>query len=135
MRVRRFLFFYLSVALLGLGSCGRPKEADYDSLVYESRGALAFFKDPQTGKGFTGIARSRDKKGMVTAEFAMKDGLFHGMVKEWYANGQVKSETEFKNGERDGRNTEWREDGSVYNERIYSRDKIVEEKKGKGAAG
>lgn len=118
----------LIVSFAMLVSCGPPKEADYDSLVYESRGAEAFFKDPDTGKGFTGIARSKDKKtAALIAEFPMKDGVFHGKVKEWYPDGKAKSETEFKNGQRHGHNIEWKEDGSVYNERVYDQDRIVKE--------
>ena len=112
-----------------LVSCGEPKVTDYDALQYESKGALAFFKDPDTGKGFIGIAQQKNKQGVLTAEFPMKNGLFHGKVKEWYADGKPKSETEFKQGERDGHNIEWTADGKVYNERIYARDKIVKEMK------
>ncbi|TLD71736.1 hypothetical protein FEM03_06245 [Phragmitibacter flavus] len=112
-----------------LVSCGKPKEAAYDQLDYESRGALAFFKDPETGKGFTGLAKQTDKKGTVTAEFPMKDGLFHGNVREWYPDGTPKSETEFKGGERHGRNIEWNADGTIYNQRVYERDKIISENK------
>lgn len=122
------LKFLLAVtATFALAACGKPKEAAYDSLQYESRGALAFFKDPETGKGFTGLARQLHKNGKVAAEYPMKDGLFHGTVREWYDSGTAKSETEFRNGERHGRNIEWTADGKIYNQRVYDRDRIVEE--------
>jgi antitoxin component YwqK of YwqJK toxin-antitoxin module len=121
--------FWSMLMVVAVVSCGRPKEANYDQLAYESRGALAFFKDPQTGEGFTGLAKQIDKKGTVTAEFPMKKGLFHGNVREWYGDGTPKSETEFKNGERQGRNIEWTADGKVYHQRVYDRDKIVSETK------
>lgn len=110
-----------------LSACSKPKEAAYNSLEYESRGTLAFFKDPETGKGFTGIAKQLHKNGKVAAEYPMKDGLFHGNVREWYDSGAAKSETEFRNGERHGRNIEWTSDGKIYNQRVYDHDRIVEE--------
>ena len=121
-------FLILPVIFL-LSACGKPKEISYASLVYESQGAEGFFKDPETGKGFTGLAKDHDKKGNLIAEFHFKNGKFDGVVKEWYASGQAKSETTFKDGKRSGKNIEWKENGDVYNERVYDGDRIVSEKK------
>lgn len=118
----------LALAIV-LSACGKPKEIAYDQLEYQSKGALAFFNDPETGKGFTGVAQQRNKDGALTAEFPMKDGLFHGVVKEWYADGKSKSETEFYKGERHGNNIEWTADGQIYNTRVYDHDRIVSEHK------
>lgn len=65
----------------------------------------------------------------MRAEYPVKEGVFHGTVKEWYANGKPYAETVFVNGERTGRNMEWTESGLPYQERVYEKDKIVSEKK------
>src|SRR3954449_3565454 len=98
-------FLVLAAALLT--SCGHPKQVDYDKLIYSQD----FFTDPDTGKGFTGIAVQKDKSGKLRGEYPFKDGRFDGVVKEWHGNGKPSAETEFKNGERCGRNIEWTEAG------------------------
>lgn len=108
-----------------LSSCGPPKEVDYKTLSYSDN----VFTDPETGKGFTGIARQKYPDGKLRSEFPFKNGRFHGTLKEWYQNGKPLSETEFRNGERSGKNIEWTEAGLLYQERVYDRDKIVSEKK------
>ena len=105
-------------------SCAPPKEADYAKLDYKDN----VFTDPDTGKGFTGIARQKYPDGRLRGEYPFKNGLFHGTVKEWHANGKPSAETEFRNGERTGRNIEWTEAGLPFRERVYDRDKIVSEK-------
>jgi len=111
-------------SLLLLTSCSPPKEIDYGKLKYSND----FYLDPDTGKGFTGIAHQKYPDGKPQGTFPFKDGRLHGTVQEWYANGKMKSETEFKDGERSGKNTECTEAGAIYNERIYDHDHIVSEK-------
>lgn len=105
-------------------ACGKPKELLYRKLAYVDN----VFTDPDTGKGFSGIARDYHKNGRLKAEFPFKNGLFHGTVKEWHPNGKPMAETEFKKGERCGRNMEWTEAGLPYRERVYDHDRIVSEK-------
>lgn len=107
-----------------LCSCGKPKEVPYSKLGYADN----LFTDPDTGKGFSGIARDYHKNGQLKAEFPFKNGRFHGNVKEWHPNGKPMAETEFKDGERCGRNIEWTEAGLPYRERVYDHDKILQEK-------
>jgi antitoxin component YwqK of YwqJK toxin-antitoxin module len=107
-----------------LTSCSPPKEADYSKLGY----ANSVFTDPDTGAGFTGVARQKYPDGKLRGEYPLKNGRFHGTVKEWYPNGKPSAETEFKNGERSGRNIEWTEAGLPFRERVYDHDHIVSEK-------
>jgi len=115
--------------VLAFTGCKEPKQVPYEKLVYESQGVQAVFKDAETGKGFTGVSQNHDKNGKLIGEFHFKDGLFHGLVSEWYPNGKKKSETEFVKGVRTGRNTEWTEAGLLYQERVYDKDHIVSETK------
>lgn len=123
MRLLPALLLAIGSSIL-LSSCSPPKEADYAKLGYSDN----VFTDPETGKGFTGIARQKYPGGKLRAEYPFKNGRFHGTVKEWYPNGKPSAETEFKNGERSGRNVEWTEAGLPYRERVYDRDHIVSEK-------
>lgn len=120
----KLIFPLLFVFSLGLTSCGEPKEALYKDLGYKNDLLI----DPETGKGFSGIARDYYKDRKLKAEFIIKDGRFHGTVKEWHANGKASSETDFQNGERVGKNREWTDDGNLFRERVYDHDKIVSEK-------
>jgi antitoxin component YwqK of YwqJK toxin-antitoxin module len=117
------LSLLLSSAFL-LVSCGPPKEVDYRKLKYSDE----VFFDPDTGKAFTGIGRMKYPDGKLQSEWPLKNGRYHGTVKEWYPNGKPKAETEFKNGQRSGKNVEWTEAGLLYMERIYDKDRIVSEK-------
>lgn len=123
MKLLPVLTLFLCSAMM-LASCGKPKEADYTKLGYSNN----VFTDPDTGKGFTGIARQKQPDGKLRGEYPFKNGLFHGTVKEWHPNGKPSAETEFKNGERCGRNIEWTEAGLPFRERVYDRDKIISEK-------
>jgi antitoxin component YwqK of YwqJK toxin-antitoxin module len=125
----KLLLTFSLLSIIALVSCKKPKELPYEKLEYESKGVTGILKDPETKQGFTGVSQSRDEKGRLVAEFPVKNGLFHGTVKEWYPNGKKKSETEFKNGERFGKNIEWTEAGLIYSERVYERDVILSEKK------
>lgn len=116
----------LLAGLLGLAftSCGKPKEVPYKDLKYSNNS----FADPQTGKSFTGISKDHYEDGTLKAVYPLKDGLFHGTVKEWHRNGKPSAETEFVAGERVGKNREWTEAGLLYRERVYDHDRIASEK-------
>jgi antitoxin component YwqK of YwqJK toxin-antitoxin module len=130
--MKPFFALSLSVALvlfsaLLLSSCepkGPPKEIEYKKLDYADN----FFTDPETGKGFTGIARQYHSNKKLKSEIHFKNGRFHGPWKDFYENGKPLAETEFKNGKRSGKNIEWTETGLLYQERVYDDDKIVSEK-------
>lgn len=124
--MKRTALLLASCALLSLPSCEKPKEIDYKKLGFD--GANTFL-DPDTKKGFTGVAYDWFPDGAKKAEFRFKNGLMHGTVTEWYANGKKRGETVFDSGERCGKNTEWREDGSLYQERVYDHDRILSERK------
>lgn len=114
----------LALVSFVFASCGKPKEVPYKKLGYENNG----FTDPDSGKPFSGLARDHYKDGTLKAEFPIKNGRLHGVVKEWHPNGKPLAETQFVNGERTGQNREWTEAGLLYRERVYDRDKIVSEK-------
>lgn len=117
------IFFLAVAASFLLASCAPPKEADYSKLGYNDN----VFTDPDTNKGFTGIAKQTYPDGKRRGEYPFKDGKFHGTVKEWYPNGKPSAETEFQNGERVGNNIEWTEAGLIFRKRVYDHDKIVSE--------
>ena len=105
-------------------SCAKPKEMFLSKLDFDG---IKTFLDPETHKGFTGIARDNHKNGQPRIEWPMKNGLMHGEIREWYSDGKQLSVTEFKDGERCGKNVEWSKNGELYMERVYDHDRIVSE--------
>jgi hypothetical protein len=88
-----------------------------------------------------GIARTRYGNGILASEHRFKDGLLHGLCREWdengnllgefkmvhgtgvqrewHDNGQLKIEVSTVNGEFSGRNRIWLRDGTLIAERFY----------------
>ena len=88
-----------------------------------------------------GIARTRHGNGILASEHRFKDGLLHGLCREWnesgnllgefkmvhgtgvqrewHDNGQLKIEVSTVNGEFCGRNRIWLRDGILIAERFY----------------
>ena len=61
-------------------------------------------------------------------EIGLKDGFYHGVVREWWENGNLQTETGFENGKRHGKNTNWDKDGKLIKEQVYDMDTVAEEK-------
>lgn len=81
------------------------------------------------GKPFSGIATSFHKDGKTRkTEIGLTDGLYHGVVREWWENGNLQTETGFENGKRHGKNTYWDKDGKLIKEQVYDMDTVAEEK-------
>ena len=118
-----------TMTLLMTASCSKPKEIDFKRLGFDG---MSTFLDPETKKGFTGVARDSYPDGKQKAVYNFKSGLYHGTVTEWYPNGAKSSETDFLNGEHCGKNTEWNKDGTLYQIRIYDHERIVREEKFSG---
>jgi len=88
-----------------------------------------------------GIVRARHSNGVLASEHRFKDGLLHGLCREWdekgsllgefkmfhgtgvqrewHDNGQLKIEVSTVNGEFCGRNRIWLRDGTLIAERFY----------------
>jgi antitoxin component YwqK of YwqJK toxin-antitoxin module len=61
---------------------------------------------------FTGIAEERDEQGQLISELEFKDGMQHGITREWI-DGVLRLEHSFRLGAKDGLQREWAADGSL----------------------
>jgi antitoxin component YwqK of YwqJK toxin-antitoxin module len=123
------LRLFAATLILLTAACSRPREIDFNKLGFDG---MNTFLDPETKKGFTGVARESYPDGKQKAVYNFKNGLYHGTVTEWYQNGAKSSETNFLKGEHCGKNTEWNKDGTLYQIRIYDHERIVSEEKFNG---
>lgn len=102
----------------------------------------------ETTEPRSGIARVRHSNGTLASEHRFKDGLLHGLCREWdengnllgefkmvhgtgvqrewHDNGQLKIEVSTVRGEFCGRNRIWLRDGTLIAERFYVHGKQVD---------
>jgi hypothetical protein len=64
-----------------------------------------------------GVCRQWDEKGNLLGEFKMHHGT--GIQREWHDNGRLKTEISTVRGEFSGRNRIWLRDGTLIAERFY----------------
>ena len=106
----------LAVSFLSFvpGCENKPKEVPYSDLGYENE-KLTF-----NGAPFTGVSPDIDKKtGKVRVRWELKEGVPHGVVKEWAPNGQMIVETHYHEGKRHGLNRYWTPEGQLTKEQVY----------------
>ena len=133
----------LSLLLLTLNSCQKnqieeiknentetPKETQvvaevkYDDLGYDKG---LFTKDD---KPFTGTSIRNHSNGKIGARYQFVDGIFDGVIEEWYENGQRSAYKMYKEGMRHGITTYWDEEGKPTKQVLYENDEEVEVKTG-----
>ena len=136
-------FLISCIAIAGVISCGEgmpdpktsepeePEEElvvieepiDYDELDWKDQ--RFFYK----GNPFTGTTFSYHDDGeTLRKKGTMRNGVYHGVYREWWENGQMQTETNFTKGIRHGDNTYWDKDGSLIKEQVYDMGESVKEK-------
>jgi hypothetical protein len=86
------------------------------------------------GAPFTGSAEDSYKKtGRLKMRYGIRDGVFHGLVEEWYENGNKKTQTRYNSGRHEGDNFYWNADGSLQVHKVWRGDQLVSETPGAGA--
>ncbi|MBX7207736.1 MAG: hypothetical protein K1X78_05475 [Verrucomicrobiaceae bacterium] len=119
---RPFLLIAALVVCLLPGGCKKQPVVPYGQLEWKDE---SFFLN---GKPFNGIAQDKHANGQMRAEYPMKNGKPHGVVREWWDNGQPSTETHFENGQRHGSNRYWNREGRLLKEQEYDHDKSISEK-------
>lgn len=99
--------------------CSKPKEVAYKDLGWE--------KDLYTlnGKPFTGVGLDTFKDGKPKSRWEIKDGMLHGVVREWHDNGQLMVETHYADNKRHGLNRYWSKEGQLFKEQVYEHGNSV----------
>ncbi len=82
------------------------------------------------GKPFTGVTVQHDKNGQLMLRYHMKDGVYHGLVEEWFVDGRQKTKTSFVNGKHEGDNFYWNPDGTLQVHKVWKEDILVSETPG-----
>lgn len=130
----------LSLLLLTLNSCQTIQPAEiknenneepqvvaeikYDDLGYDKG---LFTKDD---KPFTGTSIRNHSNGKIGARYQFVNGIFDGIIEEWYENGQRSAYKMYKEGMRHGITTYWDEKGKPTKQVLYENDEEVEVKTG-----
>ena len=99
-------------------------EVKYDDLGYDKG---LFTKDD---KPFTGTSIRNHSNGKIGARYQFVDGIFDGIIEEWYENGQRSAYKMYKEGMRHGITTYWDEKGKPTKQVLYENDEEVEVKTG-----
>jgi len=100
------------------------KEVPYDDLGYDKG---LFTKD---NKPFTGTSIRKHSNGKIGGRYQFVDGIYDGIVEEWYENGQRSAYKMYKQGLRHGITTYWDEKGTPTKQVLYKDDEETEVKTG-----
>jgi hypothetical protein len=112
----------LAVSFLAFvpGCDNKPREVSYADLGWEQE------KYMLEGKTFSGVAHDTHKKnGKPRSRWEIKNGVPHGVVKEWHESGQLIVETHYHRGLRHGMNRYWRPTGELMKEQVYEHGKSM----------
>ena len=82
-------------------------------------------------KPFTGLTTDFYKpSGQLKARYHVQEGVYHGLVEEWYENGQQKTKTSYEDGKHQGDNFYWNSDGTLQAHKVWKDDLLVSETPG-----
>ena len=99
-------------------------EVKYEDLGYD--GGLFTLED----KPFTGTSIRNHSNGKIAARYQFVDGIWDGIIEEWYESGQKSTYKMYKEGMRHGITTYWNEKGEPTKQVLYENDEEVEVKTG-----
>lgn len=99
-------------------------EFDYKDLDYDD-GLII-----NDGAPFTGRAIMRYPDGTLKSRYDYFDGLYEGIVEEWYENGQRSALKHFKAGKQHGITNYWDQEGTPTKMALYKNDEEIEVKTG-----
>jgi hypothetical protein len=100
-------------------------EYDYNELEYDD-GLIMKDDAPFTGRAILHHSGGKTIKG----RFNYVDGLYDGMIEEWYENGQRSALKHFKAGKQHGITNYWDENGVATKMVLYENDVELEVKTG-----
>jgi hypothetical protein len=104
-----------------------PAAVPYKQLGWDSETSRLLLD----GKPFTGVTTDFYKTtGKLKARYEVKDGVYHGLVQEWYDNGQQTTKTSYVNGKHEGDNFYWNRDGTLQVHKVWKDNNLVSETPG-----
>jgi antitoxin component YwqK of YwqJK toxin-antitoxin module len=105
-------------------SCGPSSpmlEVNYDEIDWKED---VYYHN---GKPFTGRTIQLHADGTIRTEWEIKNGLMHGIAREYDEAGNQLVETEFHKGKRHGNNYYWDAAGTMIKHQIYEHGTSVSE--------
>ena len=100
------------------------QDAAFTNEVHERNGIVYF-----RGKPFTGILYSDDEgipnKCECTLEAYYRNGVLHGMKRQWYRNGKKKFEGRYVNGQPTGVHLYYYSNGRLKKKAVYRNGKLI----------
>jgi antitoxin component YwqK of YwqJK toxin-antitoxin module len=104
-----------------------PAEVPFQNLGWD--GSRYTYKAPgaSVANPYTGITTDHFKSGGLKARYGLHEGVYHGLVEEWYENGQQKTKTSYQHGKHEGDNFYWNQDGTLQAHKVWKDDILVKE--------
>lgn len=104
-----------------------PAEVPFKILGWD--GSRYTFKAPGASEAspFTGVTTDHFKSGGLKARYGLHEGVYHGLVEEWYENGKQKTKTSYEYGKHQGDNFYWNQDGTLQVHKVWKDDVLVKE--------
>ena len=78
-----------------------------------------------SGELFTGVLKELAEDGGLLAEINFKDGVRHGLAREWHDSGEMALQGKWDNGVPIGIISEWLEDGLIRRNTTYQGGQII----------
>jgi hypothetical protein len=106
---------------------GVPAEVPFKILGWD--GNRYTYKAPGASEAipYTGVTTDHFKSGGLKARYGLHEGVYHGLVEEWYENGKQKTKTSYQHGKHEGDNFYWNEDGTLQVHKVWKDDVLVKE--------
>ena len=101
----------------------KVKEAYYESGQLESSGEVSFDDGV-----YQGILKEYYENGKLKSETNFRDGKINGIVRDYYESGQLLSEANFKDGKADGLRKKYYENGTLESEVSFKDGKEISRK-------
>ena len=91
--------------------CGESEENNIHGNRYNEneivlKNLIAYLKSDASSY-ITGVVYRNWENGQLALEQNYKNGIKHGLDKEWYENGQLKHNQNWKDGKREGLHGDW----------------------------
>lgn len=104
-----------------------PAVVPYKTLGWDSATSRFLLND----RPFTGVTTDYYKpSGKLKARYHIREGVYDGLVEEWYDNGQQKTKTSYIAGQHQGDNFYWNADGTLQVHKVWKDNNLISETPG-----
>lgn len=105
-----------------------PEDNTPDAVPYAKLG-YADNRFTLDGTPFTGVTTDHYPHGSLRRRYQIREGVFDGLVEEWYDTGRPKARTAYAGGKHNGDNIYWNPDGTLQVRKVWKDDVLLSEEK------